>query len=222
VEIENDHVILLADEHDFDKLERTKIPDHLEIEAKPVVAIIGAGAGKLWGANEFPLNGSFQRASPALICSDRMDSVAASFSSHARDHCRTIEWVASASLWWVTCDPFQVQLSKQPNKKPQDLLLRDHSYLKNAHIDLMLDTDVATVHWTGKNLTYKTMGNQLKSLQYDYLVLATGLQSRRLPPSLLGHDLRNIFYLRSLEDAGQLVSKRLLRRIGSMNADEST
>ena len=85
----------------------------------------------------------------------------------------------------------------------------------------MLDTDVTTVHWTGKNLTYTTMGNQLKSLQYDYLVLATGLQSRRLPSSLPGHDLRNIFYLRSLEDAGQLVSKRLLGRIGSISVDDS-
>jgi hypothetical protein len=27
-------------------LERTKIPDDLQVEAKPVVAIIGAGAGR--------------------------------------------------------------------------------------------------------------------------------------------------------------------------------
>jgi len=29
-------------------VERTKIPDDLEVEAKPVVAIIGAGAGKFF------------------------------------------------------------------------------------------------------------------------------------------------------------------------------
>ncbi len=46
VEIIDDHVILVAKKEDLEKLERTKIPDNLEIEAKPVVAIIGAGAGK--------------------------------------------------------------------------------------------------------------------------------------------------------------------------------
>jgi len=46
VEIVNDHVILVAKKEDLEKLERTKIPDNLEIESRPVVAIIGAGAGK--------------------------------------------------------------------------------------------------------------------------------------------------------------------------------
>jgi hypothetical protein len=46
VEIINDQVILVAHAQELQKLERTKIPDDLEIEAKPVVAIIGAGAGK--------------------------------------------------------------------------------------------------------------------------------------------------------------------------------
>jgi hypothetical protein len=46
VEIVDDQVILVAQKCDLEKLERTKIPDNFEIEAKPVVAIIGAGAGK--------------------------------------------------------------------------------------------------------------------------------------------------------------------------------
>ncbi len=46
VEIVDDQIILVAFKQDLEKLERTKIPDNLEIEAKPVVAIIGAGAGK--------------------------------------------------------------------------------------------------------------------------------------------------------------------------------
>ena len=101
---------------------------------------------------------------------------------------------------------FQVQLSKQPLKKPQDLLLRDHPYYKKAKIDLMLDTDVTNINWTTKNLTYKTLGKQMKSEQYDYLVLATGLRPRKLPASIPGSDLRSVFYLRSMEDANNLVS----------------
>jgi len=42
---------LVAFKQDLEKLERTKIPDNLEIEAKPVVAIIGAGAGKYFTNN---------------------------------------------------------------------------------------------------------------------------------------------------------------------------
>lgn len=98
-------------------------------------------------------------------------------------------------------------MSKNPTKKPQDLLLRDQTYLKKAKIDLMLDTTVTNINWTAKSLTYHTLGKQLKSEQYDFLVLATGLRSRRLPPSIRGGDLRNIFYLRSMEDANNLVSK---------------
>jgi hypothetical protein len=37
---------LVARKQELEKLERTKIPDDLEVDAKPVVAIIGAGAGK--------------------------------------------------------------------------------------------------------------------------------------------------------------------------------
>ena len=103
----------------------------------------------------------------------------------------------------------QVQLSKTPTKKPQDLLLRDQAYMKKAKIDLMLETEVTSVNWEGKSLTYHTLGKQMKSEQYDYLVLATGLRSRKLPASIRGGDLRNIFYLRSMEDANNLVSQYL-------------
>jgi len=71
----------------------------------------------------------------------------------------------------------------------------------------MLDTDVTNINWTTKNLTYQTLGKQMKSEAYDYLVLATGLRSRKLPASIPGGDLRSIFYLRSMEDANNLVSK---------------
>lgn len=46
VEIVDNHVVLVARKQDLEKLERLKIPDELEIEPKPLVAIIGAGAGK--------------------------------------------------------------------------------------------------------------------------------------------------------------------------------
>lgn len=45
MEIVDDQVILVARKQDLEKMERTNIPDDMEIEAKPVVAIIGAGAG---------------------------------------------------------------------------------------------------------------------------------------------------------------------------------
>jgi NADPH-dependent 2,4-dienoyl-CoA reductase/sulfur reductase-like enzyme len=71
----------------------------------------------------------------------------------------------------------------------------------------MLDTEVTNINWSSKSLTYQTLGKQLKSEQYDYLVLATGLRPRKLPSSIPGGDLRNVFYLRSMEDANNLVSK---------------
>lgn len=71
----------------------------------------------------------------------------------------------------------------------------------------MLDTEVTNINWNAKSLTYHTLGKQMKSEPYDFLVLATGLRSRKLPASVPGSDLRNIFYLRSLEDANNLVSK---------------
>ncbi len=46
VEIVGDQVLLIAKKEDLEKLERTKIPDNLDIEARPIVAIIGAGASK--------------------------------------------------------------------------------------------------------------------------------------------------------------------------------
>ena len=46
VEVIGDDVILVAAKEDLEKLERVKIPENLEIEPEPVVAIIGAGAGK--------------------------------------------------------------------------------------------------------------------------------------------------------------------------------
>ncbi|CAM4856087.1 unnamed protein product [Rotaria socialis] len=175
VEIVDNHVILVARKQDLEKSERSKIPDEFEVEAKPVVAIIGAGAGGFTCADMLRQNG-FRG--------------------------RIVLFTREGTL------PYdRVQLSKQPLKKPQDLLLRDHPYFKKAKIDLMLDTSVTNINWTLKNLTYQTLGKQMKSEQYDYLVLATGLRSRKLPANIPGGDLRNIFYLRTMEDANNLVNK---------------
>jgi len=46
VEVIGDQVVLIAQKQDLEKLERIKIPDNLQIEEKPIVAIVGAGAGK--------------------------------------------------------------------------------------------------------------------------------------------------------------------------------
>ncbi|CAF2584587.1 unnamed protein product [Rotaria sp. Silwood2] len=172
VEIVDNQVVLVAQIQDLEKLERTKIPDNLVIEEKPVVAIIGAGAGGFTCADMLRQNG-FRGRIILFTCEETL--------------------------------PYdRVQLSKQPSKNPQDLLLRDQIYFKKAQIDLLLHTEVTNINWTTKSLIYKTLGNQMKSLSYDYLVLATGLRPRKLPSSLPGHNLHNIFYLRSLEDAGNL------------------
>ncbi|CAF1415713.1 unnamed protein product [Adineta ricciae] len=175
VEIVDGQVILVGTKQDLEKLERSKIPDDLEIEDKPVVAIIGAGAGGFTCADMLRQNG-FRG--------------------------RILLYTREGTL------PYdRVQLSKQPMKKSQDLLLRDQNHFKKAKIDLILDTEITNINWDAKTLTYHTIGKQMKSEQYDYLVLATGLRSRKLPPSIRGGDLRSIFYVRSMEDANNLVNK---------------
>ncbi|CAF0718374.1 unnamed protein product [Adineta steineri] len=175
VEIVDDHVIVVGTKEELEKVERTKIPDNLEIDEKPVVAILGAGAAGFTCADMLRQNG-FRG--------------------------RILLFTREGTL------PYdRVQLSKQPLKKPQELLLRDQPYFKKAKIDLILDTEVTNISWSTKNLTYHTLGKQMKSEQYDYLVLATGLRPRKLPPSIPGGDLRNVFYLRSMEDANNLVNK---------------
>jgi hypothetical protein len=77
VEIVDGQVILVASKQELEKLERTKIPDDLAVDAKPVVAIIGAGAGKILRAPNEPLIVSLQLVSPVPICFDRMDFVVA-------------------------------------------------------------------------------------------------------------------------------------------------
>ncbi|CAF5109108.1 unnamed protein product, partial [Rotaria magnacalcarata] len=100
VEIVDNHVILVARKQELEKSERSKIPDEFEVEAKPVVAIIGAGAGGFTCADMLRQNG-FRG--------------------------RIVLFTREGIL------PYdRVQLSKQPLKKPQDLLLRDHLYFKKA------------------------------------------------------------------------------------------
>ena len=102
-----------------------------------------------------------------------------------------------------------------------ELLLREPAYFKKAKIDMMLETEVINVNWSAKSFTYRTLGNQLKSLHYDYLVLAMGLRSRQLPSSFPGSQLRSVFYVRSLEDASRLVSKNETMLLISVETTDS-
>ncbi|CAF4020689.1 unnamed protein product, partial [Rotaria magnacalcarata] len=182
VEIVDNQVIFVAKVKDLGKLERSKIPDNLVIEAKPVVAIVGAGAGK-----------NFYNDSSGFTCADMLRQ------NGFRG--RIILFSSEATL------PYdRVQLSKQPAKNPQDLFLRDETYFQKAHIDLLLHTEVTNINWSDKSLTYKPLDKRAKSQAYDYLVLATGLRPRKLPTTLPVHNLSNIFYLRSLDDAGYLAT----------------
>jgi len=184
----------------------------LDIQPKPVVAIIGAGAGEDIFSRENNSKAVFFSFQPVLlvqICFDRMVFMVELSCFLVKASCRTIEYFSIYIIFdrqskFSFC---QVQLSKQPTKKLENLLLRDTSYFKKAKIELLLNTTVTNVYCPSQNIAYRTIGDQLRSLQYDYLVLATGLTPRKLPSSLSGSNLRNIFYLRSLEDADRLVSK---------------
>ncbi len=81
MEIVDDQVILGATKEELEKLERTKIPEDLQIETKPIVAIIGAGAGKYFILRNqmIAIFRSFQVDLPVLICFVKMDFVVALF-----------------------------------------------------------------------------------------------------------------------------------------------
>jgi hypothetical protein len=81
VEIVDDQVILVATKEELEKLERTKIPEDLQIETKPIVAIIGAGAGKYFILRNqmTAIFRSVQVDLPVLICFVKMDFVVALF-----------------------------------------------------------------------------------------------------------------------------------------------
>ena len=57
MEIIDDRVFLVASKEDLERVERSKIPDELQIEGKPVVAIIGAGAAGFTCADMLRQNG---------------------------------------------------------------------------------------------------------------------------------------------------------------------
>lgn len=57
MEIIDDRVFLVASKSDLERVERSKIPDGLEIEGRPVVAIIGAGAAGFTCADMLRQNG---------------------------------------------------------------------------------------------------------------------------------------------------------------------
>ncbi|GFU00934.1 apoptosis-inducing factor 3 [Nephila pilipes] len=93
------------------------------------------------------------------------------------------------------------KLSKALENKPSAFHLRSEEFYKSGDISLMLDTNVTSIdikeRWIACN-------NGKLKVKYDGLMIATGGQPIKMEAP--GNDLKNIFYLRTPEDAN-LIAK---------------
>ncbi|WGV24121.1 FAD-dependent oxidoreductase [Halotia branconii] len=83
---------------------------------------------------------------------------------------------------------------------PEEMPLRSPEFYDEHHIEVLLNQQVKQVDTTAKKLTFSN-GD---SLSYDALLVATGGKPRQL--DVPGADLRNIFTLRSFEDANHILT----------------
>ncbi|XP_067121328.1 apoptosis-inducing factor 3 isoform X2 [Centruroides vittatus] len=91
------------------------------------------------------------------------------------------------------------KLSKALSAKAEDLALRSPDYYQSADIELWLNREVTSIE-TEKRLLTCSDGT---SIQYDAIMIATGGRPRTLD----NVDLKNIHYLRSVEDANVIAEK---------------
>ena len=87
----------------------------------------------------------------------------------------------------------------QGEAEPDWMPLRSDDFYKEYGIELKLKTIVNAVDVANKNLS---LGND-ETLKYDKLLLTTGGIPRKL--NIPGSDLKNIFYLRSFDDADNII-----------------
>lgn len=95
----------------------------------------------------------------------------------------------------------RVPLSKQYLRRMaglHPLFIHDEGYYADHDIDLRLDTTVAAVDTTARQVVLSSS----ERLDYDALLLATGAEVKRLP--VPGADLPGVHFLRSLHDADTL------------------
>lgn len=92
----------------------------------------------------------------------------------------------------------RTKLSKMLNAEAEKLYLRKEAFLKEKDIKIQFNKKAYSVDSTKRTVSFSDGSVQ----QYTKLFVATGGQPRVL--SIPGHDLQNIFYLRSPEDANKI------------------
>jgi NADPH-dependent 2,4-dienoyl-CoA reductase/sulfur reductase-like enzyme/nitrite reductase/ring-hydroxylating ferredoxin subunit len=95
----------------------------------------------------------------------------------------------------------RVKISKVLSSKIEDIQLRPPSFYDDNQIEVMQGVEALDVDSMLKEISLSS-GNKLK---YDKLFIATGSRARKL--DLPGKNLRNIFTLRSFDDAQAINSK---------------
>ncbi len=81
----------------------------------------------------------------------------------------------------------------------EDLIIKNNKWYENYRIDLKTDTAITDIDHSKK----QAMDSNGNILFYDYLLIATG--SKPFIPHVKGSEKKNIFCLRSLEDAEKIV-----------------
>lgn len=95
----------------------------------------------------------------------------------------------------------RIKISKFLDSKIEDIQLRSKSFYDENNIELMLGVESTGVDGKLKEVSL-SCGSKLK---YDKLYIATGSRPRK--PNIPGIDLKNIFTLRTLDDAHSISSK---------------
>jgi NADPH-dependent 2,4-dienoyl-CoA reductase/sulfur reductase-like enzyme/nitrite reductase/ring-hydroxylating ferredoxin subunit len=96
----------------------------------------------------------------------------------------------------------RTKLSKALIADANKIALRDAAFYKDLDIDFKKSTTVESVDIKAKSVALADGGK----LEYSKLVLALGGTPKRLPMD--GFDLENVFVLRSVEHAGEIVAAR--------------
>lgn len=96
----------------------------------------------------------------------------------------------------------RVQLSKALDKPVEKLLLRPESFYKDYDIEVLKGATVTKLNTKDQIISYTSQADHLETLKYDKVLVATGGSPRKL--FVPGSDLKNIFTLRTPEDAAKI------------------
>lgn len=94
----------------------------------------------------------------------------------------------------------RTKLSKAMDIDPEKIYLRPQQFYESVNIDIQLNSCVTGLDIKDKSLN---INNGEKTMKYNKLVIATGGSPRTLP--IPGWDLKNVFVLRTPDDARAIV-----------------